>query len=680
MRGRIIPPTAALVLVLACGESPTCTTCDDAGAIDAAAMDASVAVDGGDPGMDAALPDAGALDAGTIDSGSFDAGVDAGSPPAASCEVVPGTCDDGVDDDDDGWTDCADSDCAIDCADRAPALGLYARMSSTGFDEPYRFELRGDGTCRWRTSSIPETWNDCTWEHVAPHLRLLAPGGAVAWDWVIRRREGEALRMYRDGRDWETRDYGVLRSLAIDGAPPAYVPLGVLEDGALNDVDSSVAGGFEVALRAGDRLVFSNQGAGAAWVFGPVVSATDPGPSLAPGSGTLAGYDVVAEAPTDGTYLVVTGASVVAHRFDASGAAYRYLLGDGWDVDEGYQTTGAAIGEVTGDARTDVVVAVGSDVDVANACSLLVYAQRADGSLETTPTVLRFAASCYSREAEDVEIHDLDGNGHDDVVLLANQRLYVSLADDVGTLGPFFEASEGLTGLWFRMVVLDDDGDAFPDAALVSTGTLRILGNDGSGSFTVRRTVTIASGGRHGIAAGDVNGDGRDDVFVVSGQGRAPFVNVVLGGATEELALTGYTSPDTGLVGSVGNLDCDPGDEIVLGDHALPILRVEADGSLTRLVDANGRRVSLVDSEHEVFVRDLDGDGVAELIQNQSNGIVRWFRTEAGWRRTLYDQPRSLNYGAHEMTLGDFDDDGCVDAVVPSRNLGTTFLRGFGCR
>jgi hypothetical protein len=71
-----------------------------------------------DAGMpDAGLPDAGDLDGGPLDAGALDAGtdagvVDAGPLTAPACVPRETVCDNMIDDDLDGLTDCADPDCA----------------------------------------------------------------------------------------------------------------------------------------------------------------------------------------------------------------------------------------------------------------------------------------------------------------------------------------------------------------------------------------------------------------------------------------------------------------------------------------------------------------------------------------------------------------------------------------
>ena len=81
----------------------TCFTTTDAGYVCGTFPDAGA--DAGDP--DAGDPDAGDLDAGAPDAGPSDAG-----PPDAGFFCFPAEmCDDGMDNDQDNLTDCADPDC-----------------------------------------------------------------------------------------------------------------------------------------------------------------------------------------------------------------------------------------------------------------------------------------------------------------------------------------------------------------------------------------------------------------------------------------------------------------------------------------------------------------------------------------------------------------------------------------
>jgi hypothetical protein len=287
---------------------------------------------------------------------------------------------------------------------------MYERMSDGAFTEPYRFELRADGTCRWRTSSLPETWSECLYSlEIAsspPRFRMTAPDGTLLVEWEVVRRDGDALRMYPPGRDWEERDYGRTRALTVTGAPAQYVWVGALEDGAENVAASWIPVGFELSMRAGDRLVLSDLSADR-WVFGPVIVA-DPGPLLRPAN--AAGF--ACRAGAGRRYLLVTRGSVQPHLFDASGRAYRFLFDRGYDIDLTYETTGAAIGDVTGDGRADVLIASGTYMaSLAQRCSIFVYDQRPDRTLTDTPRQLPYASDCYGSEAEDIEIHDLDRAG-----------------------------------------------------------------------------------------------------------------------------------------------------------------------------------------------------------------------------------------------------------------------------
>lgn len=66
--------------------------------------------------MDSGMPDTGTPDVGTLDVGPNDGGMDAAMPDMAVCTATETACTNGTDDDCDGHTDCADTDCAPDMA------------------------------------------------------------------------------------------------------------------------------------------------------------------------------------------------------------------------------------------------------------------------------------------------------------------------------------------------------------------------------------------------------------------------------------------------------------------------------------------------------------------------------------------------------------------------------------
>jgi hypothetical protein len=100
---------------LPCSSSSSTVNCGtawlavDAGPSDGGTSDGGT-LDGG--AVDGGSSDAGALDAGLVCAGTADAGPCPGFLPVLACVLRETNCADGIDNDGDGQTDCADADCA----------------------------------------------------------------------------------------------------------------------------------------------------------------------------------------------------------------------------------------------------------------------------------------------------------------------------------------------------------------------------------------------------------------------------------------------------------------------------------------------------------------------------------------------------------------------------------------
>ncbi len=341
---------------------------------------------------------------------------------------------------------------------------------------------------------------------------------------------------------------------------------------------------------------------------------------------------------------------------------------------------------------------------------------------------------------------DIDGDGDLDLFVggrvipgrypeAADSRLYrrgpTGWVPDEGNS----ELLRGL-GLVNGAVFTDLDGDGFPELALACDwGPVRILANDGSGRYadqTKAWNVDALSGWWQGIAAGDLDGDGRMDLIASNwgantryqpGAGRrlAIFHGDFNGGGQMDV-LEAATDPDTGALvpwhhfGRVrdalpfvqerfrtyrafGEASVDE----ILGDRRAKARSLEATWLETTLFLNRGGRFeprALPPAAQRapafgIAIADFDGDGAEDvcLAQNFFATDPETDRHDGGrglflrgdGKGGLVEVPASRSglriLGEQRgMAVADYDQDGRTDLVVGQNGQETKLFRNAGAR
>jgi hypothetical protein len=183
-----------------------------------------------------------------------------------------------------------------------------------------------------------------------------------------------------------------------------------------------------------------------------------------------------------------------------------------------------AIGDLNGDGKPDLVVA--NDCLQDGGCSVgggvSVLLGNGDGTFQA-PVLYTFGALQYG--ANSVAIADVNGDGYPDLAVsdVSDSAVIEVLFGDGS--GSFEYGDEySLNGFWSDSIsVADLNGDGNPDLLVSSAarnhtdvGLMSVLLGNNSGTFAA--PLSYSSGGREGedVVAGDLNGDGRPDVVMLS--------------------------------------------------------------------------------------------------------------------------------------------------------------------
>jgi hypothetical protein len=306
----------------------------------------------------------------------------------------------------------------------------------------------------------------------------------------------------------------------------------------------------------------------------------------------------------------------------------------------------------------------------------------------------------------DMVVVNLDADSDADVAAVSQTATTPALAIGLNTGGAF-----AMTGLAFgnsdgsavALVAGEFDGAAGTDLAALTVTVPPVLGenkvyvfaNNGAGVFSLLHTHTIAGAtSASGLAAGDVDGDGRADL-VVTDAGSAGLIagsatvlrNNGTGTGFTAVALTAaYTAACRGA--AVRDLDGDSDADIAVteGNAFTGRLHLFAGNGLGGFAAYGSSPLTVAANTNRVLATDLEGDGDFDLLVSSTRDA---FGLLAGDVEVLENSGAAafvkseyrVDRGPTVLAAGDFDDDSDLDsqrrdAAVVNLAAGTISVLG----
>jgi hypothetical protein len=453
------------------------------------------------------------------------------------------------------------------------------------------------------------------------------------------------------------------------------------------------------------------------------------GPSSTPDTSIL-GYDGfvsyphwfgyrMASADTDGDGyedLIVGAAADTAsdgrvYVFRGSNTGLQTVPSATFEADAVIDEFGGAVGagDLDGDGFGDVVVGA-PDGETSAVYTFL----GSSSGISTTATNVITEGPPSDNLGIALAVADVDGDGRDDVLVGDNEsygaavlRLYRGIADGLSSESlvidspdpyvPDFGASISAAG--------DVNGDGFADI-LISSSTFAddsgifFLYLGGPGGMSTVPALTFEGripGDRLGFdtaAAGDVDGDGLDDIVVGTYEGNKALVyygNATYGLARVPTVLTGPADAYFGMaVGPAGDVNGDGFDDVAVGarggvdeDGAVYVYLGTATGiETTATVLALPRRSMAEELGTDVdSAGDVDGDGYDDLVVGSYGSAFVFLGGPSGIDRVadteLEALPGTLNpftYGYQVAGAGDANGDGYDDVFFNAWGADRAYL------
>jgi hypothetical protein len=330
------------------------------------------------------------------------------------------------------------------------------------------------------------------------------------------------------------------------------------------------------------------------------------------------------------------------------------------------EISSVAISDVNNDGRADALVATTFYFDPDHDYSIFVFLQQSDGSMADP---LRYPYSPFSNRTV-VQVADVNNDNRNDVMFTFGDSLGVRYQEANGTLGPVHSYYSGTGTDGMKPGDLNNDG--LTDIAVCHWNDpfIKVFYQQAAGGFQAV-AYPVSNAGYDELDVNDMNGDGLDDIIFMPGQLLGPTVYIYYQDSVNGIPSTpvGYSYQHlyyqrfNGI--ATGDLNNDGRNDLVgtMGGNGawIALIYQNEDGTL-----GDATYLDSYDIPTPAEIADLNCDGKNEIIvgHNGWSFFSVWEQDNTG-NYSGYELFGSLYYvGPYDLAVGDMNGDSRSDVLT----------------